>query len=569
MKACFVGDVSPTPVTDAAFAAGDIKTLFGNTLPLFRGQDVCVGNLECALTTAETPIEKFGPNIKGTPHAARVLAEVGFTHVGLSNNHFYDFGPGGVAESMQALDAAGIGYTGFGANYEDSRRTLFIEKAGECLALIAVCEHEYTYALENRMGCRPFDEFDTIEDIRQAKSRADRVVVMYHGGKEHCQYPSPRLRRVCRAMVRAGADLVLCQHSHCIGCYEAYRDGHILYGQGNFHFVKPHDRVTWFDELVCHYDTKANTVEFIPIYGGESGIALSEGERKEQVLQAFAARNASLQDGSWEKGWEAFCDSMRKQYVGIVGGAGRPDSTDFSNHAFAHYLDCEAHTDVWRTLFRTSHLKMTPSADTTIAFLGDSITLGYALDDRKERYSTKVCQKLGVREENYGITGTLVSRAGLNRTDNKAFLDRLHLIRTADVAVIFGGTNDYFWSDEPIAGFETSMREMCKVIKADRSGKKTLLVTPYPHHGIGNYQGGAFWKDSSEHDTSALNFNGSTLKEYVDVIEAVGREYGIPVLNLHKVAGFDWTAHTVDGCHPNSAGHDWLAEQIANAITNL
>ena len=38
---------------------------------------------------------------------------------------------------------------------------------------------------------------------------------------------------------------------------------------------------------------------------------------------------------------------------------------------------------------------------------------------------------------------------------------------------------------------------------------------------------------------------------------------------IHAVAGFDWTAHTLDGCHPNAAGHDWLAEQVAKAIQQL
>lgn len=35
MKTCFVGDFSPTQVTDPLFAAGDIDTLFGDTLSLF------------------------------------------------------------------------------------------------------------------------------------------------------------------------------------------------------------------------------------------------------------------------------------------------------------------------------------------------------------------------------------------------------------------------------------------------------------------------------------------------------------------------------------------------------
>ncbi len=202
----------------------------------------------------------------------------------------------------------------------------------------------------------------------------------------------------------------------------------------------------------------------------------------------------------------------------------------------------------------------------TIAFLGDSITLGYALEDKAERYATKVCAKLDAIEENYGITGTLVSRAGLNREDDNAFLDRLPLIDAADIAVIFGGTNDYFWSDETIDGFEASMVQVCEYVKKTRADKKTLLVTPYPHHGIGNFQGGSHWKDKSEHDTDAKNFNGQILKDYVDAIERVGERYGIPVLNLHKVGGFDWRKHTIDGCHPNPAGHDWLAEQIAKAI---
>lgn len=205
----------------------------------------------------------------------------------------------------------------------------------------------------------------------------------------------------------------------------------------------------------------------------------------------------------------------------------------------------------------------------TIGFLGDSITLGYALEDKSERYATKVCRILGATEENYGITGTLVARAGLNRNDDKAFLDRLSLIESADVAVIFGGTNDYFWSDEKIDGFVAAMREIGEFIRTKRAGKKTLLVTPYPHHGIGNFWGGEKWNTSSEHDTDAVNFNGHILRDYVDAIEAAAKEYGIPVLNLHEVGGFDWQKHTSDGCHPNPLGHDWLAEKIADAIRGL
>ena len=228
-----------------------------------------------------------------------------------------------------------------------------IEKDGEKIAIIAVCEHEYSYALEDRMGSRPFDEIETLEDIRAAKETCDRVIVTYHGGKEYCQYPSPRLIKVCRGMARAGADVILCQHTHCIGSYEEYQGSHILYGQGNFHFLLPNVPEIWNSLLAVHYDTKANTVSFTPIVNREPGIVLAAGEEKETLLAEFAARNKQLQNGEWKQGWHAFCLSQQEKYSNVLRNTCNEDSTEKQNALFGHFLDCEAHTDVWRELFPT------------------------------------------------------------------------------------------------------------------------------------------------------------------------------------------------------------------------
>ena len=211
-----------------------------------------------------------------------------------------------------------------------------------------------------------------------------------------------------------------------------------------------------------------------------------------------------------------------------------------------------------------------------ISFLGDSITFGYDLENKEDRYATVLCKRLGVEEANFGITGTLMARAGMNRNDGKSFLDRIDLVLDGDIAVIFGGTNDYFWSDTSIGdvdsecdGFTRAVTEICKKCTECRDVKKTLIVTPYPHNGIGNFYGGKDCKDSSRHDTDEINFNGHKLEDYVNVLEKVAEEYGIPVLNLHKVKGFDWRAHTSDGCHPNAEGHLWLAEKLEKAITKM
>lgn len=353
MKTLLLGDFSPTIITDPLFEKGEISELFNDTLSLFEGNDVNFVNLECALTTAQKDIKKFGPPLKATPKVAEVLKKIGVNYCGISNNHFFDFGIKGALDTLEYLDRAGIKYTGFGNNYDDARKDLIIEKDGEKIAVIAVCESEYSYALEDRMGCRRFCPFDTPLDIRKAKAENDRVIVIYHGGKEHCRYPSPRLIKACRAMAKSGADVVLCQHSHCIGCYENFEGTHILYGQGNFHFVKPDFMAvpdTWNGCLATKYDTVTGSIEFVPIVNTKTGIRLADSAEAENILSAFEKRNKELQNGEWKKGWREFCDSMSEFYLGVIEKAYSENATERDNAMFAHYLDCEAHTDVWREL---------------------------------------------------------------------------------------------------------------------------------------------------------------------------------------------------------------------------
>ena len=359
MKVLLLGDFSPTSVTDPLFENGDIEALFSDTVGLFENNDVNFVNLECAVTDSDSAINKIGPPLKCCKNTVNVLKQIGVNYVGLSNNHIFDYGKTGVYDTLAHLDRAGIGYTGFGDNYEDSRKDLVIEKDGQSVCIINVCEHEYSYALDDRMGARPYDEYDTMDDIKNAREKSDRVVVIYHGGKEMCQYPSPRLRKACRAMVKNGADVVLCQHSHCIGCYENYNGSHILYGQGNFHFVKDNDDPfdIWNTSFAVKYDSGANTVEFVPIVFTKTGITLAKGNVAKMIDDGFCARNKALETDEWKKGWSDFCKSVNERYLNAVANAYAEGCTQKDKQKFAHYLDCEAHTDVWRELFKTYNHK--------------------------------------------------------------------------------------------------------------------------------------------------------------------------------------------------------------------
>ena len=359
MKVLLCGDISPTSDNNHLFAQVETRQLFNDVKQLFDAADFSVVNVECALTLHEEAIAKIGPSIAAAPETAQVLKELGVTHCNLSNNHIYDRGNQGVMDTYAALNAAGLGYTGFGENEADSQKDLVIEKDGKTLCVVAVCEHEYSYALPDRMGARAFDPFETPLQVRAAKEKYDRVVVLYHGGKEQCQYPSPRLMKACHAMAKSGADVILCQHSHCIGCYEEYEGCHIVYGQGNFHFVKEKYREDpmWHKGLAVAYDTETHKFEMIPVVGTDVGIRLANAEEAAEILTAMAQRNKSLQDGTWQEGWHQFCLARAEMYTATVGKAYSAEGTEYSKEKFAHYLDCEAHQDVWRELFKTHNIR--------------------------------------------------------------------------------------------------------------------------------------------------------------------------------------------------------------------
>lgn len=356
MKALLLGDICPTEENFQLYGEAKTEDIFTDALPIMQSADFVAVNLECAITEHDKAIAKFGPPLKAPFGTAKVLKEAGVTLAGISNNHVFDFGKIGAMDTLKALSDTGVDTTGFGDNYYDSRRNYVFEKDGQKICVIAVCEHEYSYALEDRMGSRPFDEYETLEDVREAAQKYDRVVVMYHGAKELCKYPSPRIYRLCRAMARAGADVVLCQHSHCIGAYEKYEDCHILYGQGNFQFSWPGWDEMWYTALIVSYDTVTNEIEFIPSKIVGNHTELLKGEEKDKVMAEFEKRNAEMLNGKWKDGWHEFCEANRAFYAGSIAKSVSENATQAEKDYFGHLLDCEAHTDVWRELFPTYNL---------------------------------------------------------------------------------------------------------------------------------------------------------------------------------------------------------------------
>lgn len=177
---------------------------------------------------------KTGPNLAHTTALLDVLIESGITAFGLTNHHIKDFGSESIKSTLAEMRTRGLRHLGAGMDAEEARQPLFVELDGWTVGFVAVADQEFSIASGVEVGANGFDPLESLDEIRVAKGQCDFLVVLFHGGIEHFEYPSPMLKRKLRKIVDAGADLVTAQHSHCIGAREEYQTGTIIYGQGNF-----------------------------------------------------------------------------------------------------------------------------------------------------------------------------------------------------------------------------------------------------------------------------------------------------------------------------------------------
>jgi poly-gamma-glutamate synthesis protein (capsule biosynthesis protein) len=148
--------------------------------------------------------------------------------------------------------------------------------------------------------------------------------VLYHGGKELYRYPSPNLQKVCRKIVEKGADLVICQHSHCIGAFENYHDSVIVYGQGNFLFNLTDNEFWQTSVLLKVTFGDKMSVDFVPFCKKGIGIELPESDIREVILEAFYERSRKISlPGFIKTEYEKFCIENGLFYMGAFAGLGR------------------------------------------------------------------------------------------------------------------------------------------------------------------------------------------------------------------------------------------------------
>lgn len=269
------------------------ENLFSPALTaLFNAADYNIVNLECPVSgdNAKNKILKTGPHLRTDERIFNHLKALKINAVTLANNHLLDYGQKGLYDTLNALKEYGVEYVGAGKNTTEASTPLIIENNGLKTAIVNFCENEWSIASHKKGGANPLDIVDNANQIKEAKVKADFVIVIAHGGHEYYQLPSPRMVKQYRFFADNGADAVIGHHTHCISGFEVYKNRPIAYSLGNMVFTKDSKREVWYNGVIAALKiekSKPVEVTLHPIrqQAGRFNVILLPDEKKNEIME--------------------------------------------------------------------------------------------------------------------------------------------------------------------------------------------------------------------------------------------------------------------------------------------
>ena len=221
--------------------------LFENIKETIAGSDIAVINQETPLTDDPAMYGDY-PRF-GTPaQVGDAIADAGFDVVTCATNHALDRGMAGIDFTKKFFEERNIICLGIQSVEEKEYKAYdMIVRNGIRFAML-----NYTYGT-NGIGI-PEEAPDSVhlladedrvrEDIGDAKTQSDVVIVFAHWGTEYEEEPDDFQKKWAEIFLGSGVDVVVGTHPHALQPYEVLRDdsGHemlVYYSIGNYISAQP------------------------------------------------------------------------------------------------------------------------------------------------------------------------------------------------------------------------------------------------------------------------------------------------------------------------------------------
>lgn len=267
---------------------GIFDCLSQETMAELRGADILVVNNEFTYSLRGEPLEGKDYVFRADPDRVYLMELLGADLASLANNHVYDYGEEALLDTMETLRNAGIPYVGAGKDLEEAMKPCYFVANGRKIAIVAATQVERTYsftkeATEDSPGVLKTlepDKFLTV--IQEAEENADYVIVYVHWGTEQKAYFEADQTSLARAYVKAGADVIVGAHPHCLQGAQ-YLDGTpVIYSLGNFWFNSNKLDTGIFQVRI--YQDGTIKCRFVPCIQKKNTTAIAQGEDWTRIL---------------------------------------------------------------------------------------------------------------------------------------------------------------------------------------------------------------------------------------------------------------------------------------------
>ena len=212
--------------------ADNVAGRFDGVKSLLEEADIRVANLEAVVTSRCQAALKVAAAMRAEPDALDTLTAAGFDVVSAANNHALDYGPEGLADSLELLSARGIevcGVEGKSGHPRCVTRTVKSIKVG----FLGFCDDINAAAATGVLPRPCLWSPEAATAIVAARREVDVLVVQMHWGYEFSLHPLRRHRDQARRAVELGAHAVICHHAHVPQGFEIWQGSPIVYGLGN------------------------------------------------------------------------------------------------------------------------------------------------------------------------------------------------------------------------------------------------------------------------------------------------------------------------------------------------
>lgn len=229
-------------VGDIFLGAGGAEYPFAEVGVLLDQGDIVFGNLEVCLSHQGIPAQKR-VLLKSDPSDVNYLVKAGFDIVNLANNHVLDFGKKGLLDTLNVLETNNIQVIGAGRDESLALEPVILDEHNLSIGFLGFTQVLSDINFDPQLpACAYFSALDDIvDDVKTLAQHVDFPVISLHWGMEYVPYPNPDQQAVARALIDAGAKLILGHHPHVVQGVESYKGGLIFYSLGNFQFAVEQD----------------------------------------------------------------------------------------------------------------------------------------------------------------------------------------------------------------------------------------------------------------------------------------------------------------------------------------